>query len=588
MDWKASIDQAALRFDGGPRSFPPASDATFAFNWPYEPPNDDYEKLFFRKAVAPLSPRHEDAYRPFSCGWLIPDETSLCKPVFVAHSLTSAIWLVRASLPDKQILSDDAWARLVSAALALSQQGLDDPPPPAQRPRPSWGGNLHDAILRANSSGHSNSPSGSKRLALSAPSLTLKRPRVLEPQSQAAQDPSPVSSPEASDCSEVEEGRLQEPVVVTTVTNNNRRAERDRSKKLQASLLKKRLELGLVAPSAKASRQELAAYASISHHDEPVVAWIIKQPVSDDFDFYSAARTPYFTACTLLARARALGNPYSRHHAAQFLQAWRERGSLFRLSSGLAGSQGKNALLLQLPRRRDAAEESFRFAWDMCNRSEGELAAVHIEYRWAAALLGQAYAKKTAQIRHNDLISSNDRTRNRYGKGPVRTEAYEALLQLVFPKPTDTDRLVFKKRLAKSARWNTVIEALGWGSLTLMPHDEIPNSWIESTLRVGELNVWLDLVKKENPDVYAASKALDSWLGPDGISGGSIHLKKPLTIETEAPATIHAIDEIGDSDDEEDDRSVIVSQPQLTAKGPASARKKMRQTSLLDLFHPIE
>jgi hypothetical protein len=121
-----------------------------------------------------------------------------------------------------------------------------------------------------------------------------------------------------------------------------------------------------------------------------------------------------------------------------------------------------------------------------------------------------------------------------------------------------------------------------------MPHDEIPNSWIESTLRVGELNVWLDLVKKENLDVYAASKALDSWLGPDGISGGSIDSKKTLSIEAEAPATIHEIDEIGDSEDEEDDRRIVVSQTQLTLKRPVSAQNKMRQMSLLDLFHPIE
>lgn len=107
MDWH-TVDEAALRFDGGPRSFPPASDATFAFNWPYEPPNEDYEKLFFRQAVAPSSPRHENAYRPFSCRWLVPDETSLCKPVLVAHSLLSAIWLVRASLPNKEVLSKSA------------------------------------------------------------------------------------------------------------------------------------------------------------------------------------------------------------------------------------------------------------------------------------------------------------------------------------------------------------------------------------------------------------------------------------------------------------------------------------------------
>ncbi|KAF1923103.1 uncharacterized protein M421DRAFT_19418, partial [Didymella exigua CBS 183.55] len=264
MHWNALINQAALRFDGGPRSFPPASDATFAFNWPYEPPNEDYEKLFIRQAVAPSTPRHEDAYRPFSCGWLVPDETSLCKPVFVAHSLLSAIWLVRASLPDKDTLPDDVWARLVSAADTLTSQGAEQAPPSAQTPPPS----------------------------------------------QAAQAPSRASSPRISNCSsDLEELRPQESAaLITTVTSNNRRAEQARDKKRKASLMRKRLDLGLIEPSNTASRDEHYAYNFLSWKDEAIVAWIIKQPVSDTDDFYNAAQTPYRTALIFLEKARALGS----------------------------------------------------------------------------------------------------------------------------------------------------------------------------------------------------------------------------------------------------------------------------------------
>ncbi|CAE7221827.1 hypothetical protein PTTW11_11463 [Pyrenophora teres f. teres] len=177
--------------------------------------------------------------------------------------------------------------------------------------------------------------------------------------------------------------------------------------------------------SDKADAKEKAAYTSITQKDESVVAWIIKQPVSEETDFYSSTQTPYLTACTLLEKARVLGNQSSQYHAAQFLQAWRERGSPFRGGGELAGSQSKmhtGARCLQLLSVRDDADREFCFAWNMCTRYEAELAAVHIESRWASALLGQAYSKKIAQIRHNDFISSNDRTRNRYGKGPVRTE----------------------------------------------------------------------------------------------------------------------------------------------------------------------
>jgi hypothetical protein len=72
--------------------------------------------------------------------------------------------------------------------------------------------------------------------------------------------------------------------------------------------VQKRRALSLVELDVKASRQERAAYDSITQHDEPLVAWIIAQPISENVDFYSAARTPYYTASTLLERARTLGN----------------------------------------------------------------------------------------------------------------------------------------------------------------------------------------------------------------------------------------------------------------------------------------
>ncbi|KAF1343750.1 hypothetical protein EJ07DRAFT_147965 [Lizonia empirigonia] len=117
-------------------------------------------------------------------------------------------------------------------------------------------------------------------------------------------------------------------------------------------------------------------------------------------------------------------------------------------------------------------------------------------------------------------------------------------------------------------RWYTVTQLLGWGSLTLMPHDHIPNSWIESTLRNGELDVWAQLVKKENPDVYTASRALEAWLGPEGIAGGSISKKQTLSIEAEAPATIYEVDEIQDSEGDEMEEDLEPSQSQTAPTAP--------------------
>ncbi|CAE7222330.1 hypothetical protein PTTW11_11526 [Pyrenophora teres f. teres] len=576
MHWSAVLDKAAEQFDGGRRSFPLASEADFAHNYAYEPPNEDYQKLFFRQATVPGS-QHNTLFCPHSAGWLIPNDTSICKPVFIAHSVLSAIWLLRETLADNA-LSDDAWNHLVCAAESLAQDGREEPPS-AQKP-----------LASSSEPASAPPPQQKKRPSPSAPASTPKRARTTTKETLPA-------SPQLSEPSELDDQPEDPPLHITAVSNNNRRAERERSKKLVLLHAKKRLDLGLVAPSDKADAKEKAAYTSITQKDESVVAWIIKQPVSEETDFYSSTQTPYLTACTLLEKARVLGNQSSQYHAAQFLQAWRERGSPFRGGGELAGSQSKmhtGARCLQLLSVRDDADREFCFAWNMCTRYEAELAAVHIESRWASALLGQAYSKKIAQIRHNDFISSNDRTRNRYGKGPVRTEAIAALVELVSPNATKKDKQVFKRRLGQAMRWYSMSQELGWGILTLIPHDEIANRWIERTLRVGQLDVWMKLLKKERQDICVASKALESWLGPEGIAGGPISEKKTLSIEAEAPATIYEVEEIQDSEDDETNDSVdnsvdnsVGKRIQALPKSPTPA-PRLRQLTLLELFHPVE
>lgn len=64
----------------------------------------------------------------------------------------------------------------------------------------------------------------------------------------------------------------------------------------------------------------------------------------------------------------------------------------------------------------------------MCDYYETQLASAIIQYRWAMALLGRVHANKIAQLKENDRVASSDRSRNRYGRGQVRTEAVDGLL----------------------------------------------------------------------------------------------------------------------------------------------------------------
>jgi len=576
MHWSTALYKAAERFDGGARSFPLASEAAFASRYGYEPPNEEYENLFFRQTSMLRSQRDPDS-GPHSAGWLVPDpdDASVCKPVFVAHSVLSAIWLLRETLAD-DALSNDGWDRLVRAAQSLAEDGVAEPPS-AQKP----------------SAPPSPLPRREKRPAPSLQTSSPKRART------EADDP-PASSPLGSP-------QPEEPVVeqrtTTTVTNNNRRAERQRIKAREAALVERSLDLGLVAPDKDADDEERGAYTAVPARDKAVIAWLFKQKAIDrnrkEIDFYHAVKNPYARACQFLAKARALGSPSSREHAAYFLQIWRERGELFSSGGGVAAHYSAVSSQTQHVRsslvscsQQGNVDKTFYNAWERCSVYSKVVKSVQIEYRWAQALLGKALTDKLAQIKHSDSLLSRDTT-NRFGKGQRRSEAIDSLLRLVNsnPEPSKKERDLFRDYLARAVKWYRVAEGLGWGVLLVMPEDVIHKSWIEQDIRSWGVDVFIGLVKRERPDVCLAAKQFDEWLGPEGIAGGEIKGKVALGIEVKPPETTYEVEEIGDSEDESEDESnntdgrVEIAQLQVRPlSAPAAA---LRQTTLPELFKTV-
>jgi hypothetical protein len=225
----------------------------------------------------------------------------------------------------------------------------------------------------------------------------------------------------------------------------------------------------------------------------------------------------------------------------------------------------------------------FQYVWKMCDYYDGQLASAIIKYRWAMALLGRAYANKIAQVQHGDSAASSNPSRKRYGKGQVRTQAVDDLLCAVSgPDPSKQERDNFRRRLSRASRWHTAATTLGWGSLCLMPSDAISNKWAEKTLTRPEWDVWLQLIKKMEPDVYTASRKLDAWLGADGIEGGSIKNKEPLCIEAGPAAVVGEADEVADSDMESESGGDSDGED-ATAGNPC---RPLRQLTLLELFVP--
>jgi hypothetical protein len=115
-----------------------------------------------------------------------------------------------------------------------------------------------------------------------------------------------------------------------------------------------------------------------------------------------------------------------------------------------------------------------------------------------------------------------------------------------------------------------------------MPPDAIANTWAERTLTRPEWDVWLQLVKRIEPDVYTASTKLDAWLGTDGIEGGSIKNKEPLCIGAGPAAVVAEVEELPDSDVESE--SSVESDVKDATAGISS--RLLRQLTLLELFVP--
>jgi hypothetical protein len=570
MQWEATLNDAASRFNGGRRSFPPSSDATFA-RCTYDPPNPDYQKLFRHQATVSRSRRNKQAY-PHSAGWLFPESSSICNPVFVAHSVLSAVWLLRNTLGDSA-LPDAAWGSLVHAACALTDAGIEEPLS-AQVPPVST--------------------DYGKRLAPSAPASTPKRARVDEspsPLSSSQHSPAPFalslhSEPLTPPAHSPAHSPVNSPAYHTTITKNNRRAELQRDKKRVKVSERKRFELGLVAPPDSAAPGERNAYRSITPADEPTIAWIIKQPAgpSGKSDFYHTARSPYLRASEFLTKARSLGNPSSQAYASKFLQAWRKRGSLFAGAAERAAPSPQDQAVAFSA--RDDSNRVFCTAWERCNRYDDIIKSVHIEYRWAQALLGQAYSQKLAELQEKDPTPILNHT----GRSVVRTEAINTLFALVHPDPANAHpkaRDAFRSRLSIATRWYTIAQALGWGVFIVMSEECISHYWIGATIGAWGVPIFIDLVKRERPDVCAAAKAFEEWLGPEGIAGGPLGGKKRLGIELDTPPVTAEVYEVLDTDSEGED-DLAETQTQLVRKSPAVYQRSLRQTSLLDLFHTVE
>lgn len=572
--WVFALQSAAASFDGGARSFPASSDGDIESRFPYQPPNKDYERLY-QQELRP-SQRKRAVAAPHCAGWLLPNDSSVCKPVLVAHSLKAAIWLIRETLSDGAV-PDSVWQSLVSAAEAQAGNlercsPTDLPPPSAQTPPPPQG-----AVKRSLPYAAASLPERPPKRQLRGAADTATEALLLSPTTppQAATqerlDNELASTPQlTAPCqpTDLGGGRDNNKQHVTTVSNHNRRAERARAKRREETRAKEKVARGLAPPPPGVPRKERSAYDAIEVDDEAHVSWLLKQPVKGETDLFSSTQAPYVQAAAMLEKARSIGNASSRASAAAFLRSWRVQGTPFEQASATtpssapaASAASNHSGITQMQPLSSTARTSAATlvsAWSLCDRYEQELDVMHIRYRWAMAFLGKVYTEKMAQIREEDC-SARLSARNRHGKGKVSSEAINAIIATISANPDRKQRLQFRRRLHYALRWYSAASELGWGMLCLMPHDVVTNTWVQNELQVRHWHIWLQLVIRVNKEACDASTELEAWLGSEGLSGGSICGKATLALEEASlagqPHTYTQVTEVDDSEEEEEEVS---------------------------------
>lgn len=620
--WALALQSAAASFDGGPRSFPASSDSDMESRFPYQPPNNDYEQLF-QRALQP-SQRERAVAAPHCAGWLLPNDSSVCKPVLVAHSLKAAIWLIRETLSDGAV-PDSAWQSLVSAAEAHAgdlerRSPADVPPPSAQTPATAQGAIKRSLPSAAAASLPERPPKRQLRSAADTATEAPSPPPTTPPQAatqerfgdELASTPQ-LTAPRQPDHVRGGGGDSNEQHV-TTVSNHNRRAEQARAKRQEEVREKNKVARGLAPPPPGVPRRERSAYDSIEADDEAHVSWLMKQPVKGEADLFSSTQAPYVQAAAMLEKARSIGNASSRASAAAFLRSWRAQGTPFEQVSATppssvpaASAASNHSSITQTQPLSSAAHASAATlvsAWSLCDRYEQELDVMHIRYRWAMAFLGKVYTEKMEQIREEDR-STRLSAKNRHGKGKVSSEAIDAIIATISANPDGKQRQQFRRRLHYALRWYSAASELGWGMLCLMPHDVVTNSWVQNELQVRHWHIWLQLVIRVNKEACDASRVLEAWLGSEGLSGGSIRGKATLALEEASlagqPRAYTQVTEVDDSEEEEEKEESSTSscgadkgategnstlQEEEMDTGIARPARHLRQLTLLELMRP--
>lgn len=526
-EWALRLAEAAFLDDGHTSGCArPVGDAVLDA-CEYRPPTSDYHAALYELGRPPSEDIDVGLDAPRSAGWIRASRAGTA-PVFVAHSLLSAVWLLWKSLGEGA-LPDDTWER-VTAACSKPTEAADD------------------GIF-----------------------CTPTTPPSAQPQSSPS-PPSPPSPVAAHDGHA--SARLSAPYAVATnegactVTNNNRSAERKRKRTALTVARKRYAAMGLAAPASQVPRKEAAAYARVSPDNEAVLAWIFKQPVGES-PFANAA-LPYWRAMRMIDTARCVGDVGCLAAAHAFLKDWREHGSPFAPEAATAVSLVPSASVA-------SRGTFFDQLWKTVDRYEEDFKVVdtlHIRYRWSMAMLSMTY---------HELVTPRDAHPEDTPSEVDRAAAKESLHASLEAPPSYA---AFNVRLKRAQRWHDAVQLVGWGLLLLIP-GSVGRSWPEQELRKDMWHLWLTgVIERVNPAALGAARDFDDWLGPIPACG-PIEDQGLLRIEALPPCGVSVVEEVADGEAGSGSEDAEGGSESRDAEGGSVGEGDASLANQFDIFKPV-
>lgn len=281
-------------------------------------------------------------------------------------------------------------------------------------------------------------------------------------------------------------------------------------------------------PRAESPADEVIR-AAVREEDKPLVCSLFKHDLASGPGKRSTSTINYKLVEKMIRNMHSIGNVEVLREWKTILQDWRSGDSqkaayLPSSQSQLLVRTGQMVAMADTTERPTSLEErtkAMRDTLDAVRRSRAFSVLQAFTYRRLLASLYGQYLEATTVLTSDptSLVLRRGVNVASVAKAHIFRKVYPQFEKIVYPSSDERSRScwsTFNHELESGSRWHLVGQELGWGIFGLMSDAIISRKWIEQTLSMNNLRLWVDHVREYNPKAVLLGKSLN-----DGIQAFS-------------------------------------------------------------------